>query len=339
VQSLAFDGTNLLAGLLYSGIWRSSDGGKSWQPTEKILPEPSAVITLALSATRLFAGTTNGIFRSDDQGQSWSPAGPGAHYIRSILSDDADIFAVTDKGFHRSSDGGQNWQQVSGASDVRVIALTRGRLLAGTGRGFLLSDDKGRNWLPVKTGSRRDPFLASLAVIGNEVLAGASDGEILRSTDRGQSWATLNTGLPDHEWLTFVASGADLFTISGQELLVSTNNGQSWRPVGLREQAYSLAVVGDKLLASTRRGVMTSTDRGATWILAGETNLAAGAFAVSGGKIFAASNGVYLSTDDGGSWTDLSAGLNDRDVRMLAATRGNLYARTHHGKLYRRPIS
>ncbi len=61
------------------GVWKSSDGGKTWAATQNVLAN-SYVHTLAIdssSPARLYAATYDGVFRSVDGATSWSPVTPG----------------------------------------------------------------------------------------------------------------------------------------------------------------------------------------------------------------------------------------------------------------------
>jgi photosystem II stability/assembly factor-like uncharacterized protein len=130
------------------GVFRSKDGGKSWQ---KILfhdentgaidlafePGNPRVIYAALWQTRrppwsIYApsnGPGSGLYRSNDGGDHWEQVtgrglpseGPGRMGIAFAPSNPRRIYLIVDAkegGLYRSDDGGQNWQRVS--TDRRV---------------------------------------------------------------------------------------------------------------------------------------------------------------------------------------------------------------------------
>ena len=77
-KGLAFDAQGALYLATDVGIYRSLDGGQSWQPASAGLPvdessgKPTAVKALVLSDERLYAAVAyHGLFFSDDQGESW----------------------------------------------------------------------------------------------------------------------------------------------------------------------------------------------------------------------------------------------------------------------------
>lgn len=105
-----------LAGCEDSGIWLSTDGGKTWATAD--CPSRASVYAIASSpdGEDLYAaGWETGIWRSGDGGRSWSvlwsPAGIQAFFC--LLVDPLDarhVYAGTDgNGVFESVDGGRRW--------------------------------------------------------------------------------------------------------------------------------------------------------------------------------------------------------------------------------------
>jgi len=73
------DTNRIYVGALNAGVWRTTDGGNTWQPIADSLPTLS-IAALALDPinhNRLYlVSARNGVFRSDDGGTSWSRSPP-----------------------------------------------------------------------------------------------------------------------------------------------------------------------------------------------------------------------------------------------------------------------
>ncbi len=107
-----------------TGIWKTTNGGKSWQPLTDSFPT-LAVAALAADPDapgRVYAAMVDaGIFRSDDGGSSWkNVAAKDLHLRRNTGDGDRTVLLVdpvtpqvlyltSDDGLLRSDDGGATW--------------------------------------------------------------------------------------------------------------------------------------------------------------------------------------------------------------------------------------
>lgn len=107
-----------------SGIWRSKDGGDTWERLSNGLPDLMGKIGVVASpakAGRLFAiveaKDKPGVYRSDDYGETWShmtdhrPLYSRSWYYMHIFADpkDADTVYVQNAAFFKSIDGGKTF--------------------------------------------------------------------------------------------------------------------------------------------------------------------------------------------------------------------------------------
>src|SRR5258706_9117133 len=77
INCLAVSGPDIFAGTTYSGVLRSTNGGKSWAETDSSLGRTS-VISLIVSGANLFAGTEgHGLLLTTNSGTSWTQVDNG----------------------------------------------------------------------------------------------------------------------------------------------------------------------------------------------------------------------------------------------------------------------
>lgn len=111
-----------------SGIWRSVDGGESWEQLTEGLPEGAGKIGVAASPAKpglVWAiieaeGDTGGLYRSDDGGDSWKQVNKErllrarSWYYMHIFADpnDADTVYVMNAPFLKSVDGGKTFANI-----------------------------------------------------------------------------------------------------------------------------------------------------------------------------------------------------------------------------------
>ncbi len=195
---------SLLLAAGQKGLWRSQDGGQSWQPVETA---PAGLTLVALAGDpgesgRLLGAEPTRLYASQDGGQSWQPVDgslPGR--VRALVAGPGMIFLGTDQGVYRSVDGGKSWSNLNGvvngaiaSTDVRALAYdsANGLLYAGTPAGLSFMN------LGAPGGWGQRALRASVTALalgpgdppgsGTVLWVGAADGRLFRSTDRGVSW-------------------------------------------------------------------------------------------------------------------------------------------------------
>jgi photosystem II stability/assembly factor-like uncharacterized protein len=166
------------------------------------------------------------------------------------------------------------------------------------------------------------------------VVAGNSQGSLLRSTDGGNTWTPVHAGSSPIVTVAFDAlmPGLVLAGTRGGGAVASKDDGVTWTTVGgldgraVRVFAFALTLVA----AGTDHGVYISQD-GLTWTQSGLTNTSIDALAVpvihdpvhlvAGGDTASAGGGVPLfqSPDAGATWVPLGAAISGSVVTRLAA--------------------
>ncbi len=148
-----------------SGLFRSTDGGDSWERLDNGLPtEDVGRVGVSVCTSRpdrvysVLAGRSGGVFRSEDRGASWERVNAEvrtSQYYGQVRCDpgDPDRVYVLETGFWVSHDGGRTFTNEMQGKPVHVDhhALwidphDSDHLLLGNDGGVYLSRDRGAHW-------------------------------------------------------------------------------------------------------------------------------------------------------------------------------------------------
>lgn len=324
------------------GVYRSANGGVSWQARKRGLPPGSVVRSLAVDPATgaVFAGIDNhGVFRSDNQGVTWRPAGeglPGDVAVFDLALDPADsrtILAGTSRGIYRSADQGRSWR-LAGVPDDLVFAVAlqkRGRAYAGTSRsGIFRSDDAGATWKPALDGPPDGGSVQAVAAGTGSVYAGTAEGRpvsgVFRSFDDGATWEPAQSGVTGVNIRSVAVDPADsrrlLAAFGTAGLARSGDGGESWEILdpglpswalpSFREIVFDPALPGTVYVTGVGNGdtLLRSDDAGETWQSVGQIPPGGPGPVASaardprrpGALWVAGGNGLYHSADRGETW-------------------------------------
>lgn len=285
-----------------SGLYRSVDGGKTWETAYQTLnlAEPLPTLCVALPPNfkqepSVFAGYNGGVLRSLDGGQTWEniafPAPPPAVIALAVsphYANDGLLFAGTlADGVLYSADRDAHWQTGNiGLIDMNILCLAVSpdfaadqTIFAGTQSGLFSSRNAGRSWREVVLPIGYEAVI-SLAVSPTF----AQDGTLFAGTET-------------------------------QGLLGSNNGGQHWQQLGQPALSNSINQIllspefprEPQVLALHEGEVFTSPDAGAQWQHWSETQLGNGAIT------------QVLAPRGFGSGAPVLVGLEDgRTLRLLA---------------------
>lgn len=223
-----------LAGGPKSGIYKSTDNGRTWRQVTTGLPKgDQGKIGLAVTAAdpglvyaTIEAGEDErGFYRSRDKGESWEKrnsyisGGTGPHYYQEIEASptDADVVYQMDVFIQVTRDGGRTFGNLESGHDkhsdnhaLYIDPADTRHLIVGTDAGLYESFDDGVRWrhfpnLPISQFykvalNNREPFY--------DVLVGAQDLGTLHGPSR-----TLNQdGIRNQDW--YVPLGADGYGVA-----------------------------------------------------------------------------------------------------------------------------
>ena len=220
------DPLTLLAGTRPAALYRSQDGGATWE--ELAVPGISKFSEVNMGPTRvtqiLFDPVDKdtvwatieigGIYRSDDRGRSWTMVSDGlvSNDVHGIaVTRDSDgrkrMLASTNRGLHTSGDNGQTWHfqsldspwQYTRAVIVRpddpsVVFLANGNGPPGDQGRLLRSMDGGSTWADVHLPGSLNSTTWCVAMHESRpslIFACTNLGQVFRSLDGGDSWVRM----------------------------------------------------------------------------------------------------------------------------------------------------
>ena len=187
-------GSVVYAGTEPSAVWRSADGGRTWDRAEGLLDLPSS--------------------------STWSfPPKPDTHHVRWIACDPIEpgrLYVAIEAGALVSTpDGGRTWldRAEKAPYDTHELAIHPERpelLRSAAGDGYWESADGGGSWSSPEKGLEVtylrsvaiDPGDPDVAVVSaashphSAYTAGRSDGRLYRREGRGR-WRPVTAGWPD----------------------------------------------------------------------------------------------------------------------------------------------
>ena len=242
------DPDTVYAGVEDAGLFRSTDGGQTWQELPALRMHESSgawapgaggmclhtIVQDPSEPDRLFVAiSAAGTFRSDDAGQTWRPMNRGlnspqlsnptaevghcVHRIAMHPSRPNVLFMQKHWDVMRSDDAGESWQEVSG--DLP------------TDFGFPIDvhahEPETIYVVPIKSDSEHYPPEGKLRVY--------------RSRTGGNEWEPLTNGLPQKDCYVNVLRDAMAvdsldscgvyFGTTGGQVYASANAGDSWAPI------------------------------------------------------------------------------------------------------------
>ncbi|MGH7566913.1 MAG: WD40/YVTN/BNR-like repeat-containing protein [Gemmatimonadota bacterium] len=243
-------GAIVYAGTEPSAVWRSADGGGSWQRAEGLLDLPSS--------------------------STWSfPPRPETHHVRWIACDPAQpgrLYVAVEAGaLVTTPDGGKTWQDRPKVApfDTHELAIHSERpevLRVSAGDGYWESADGGGSWSSPEDGLEVT-YLRSVAIDPGDpgvvvvsaashahaaYMAGRSDGRLYRREGKG-TWERVTAGWPDPPatiapLLSAGGEPGELWAADERGVHRSTDGGRAWEPVAAFDPTPAwlrgLAVVG-----------------------------------------------------------------------------------------------
>ncbi|MGD2294714.1 MAG: hypothetical protein PVF22_02640 [Candidatus Aminicenantes bacterium] len=385
-----------------SGVYKSTDGGKTWARQRNGLPvgpktgriglavswsNPDKVYALIDNLNKKDRNTAAEVYRSLDGGQSWEKThqetlwifpGIGWYFADCYVNpkDDEELFALGVRIGH-STDGGKTFELIGGDvfhffpspadslhldhCEMWINPFNPDHLALGNDGGFYVSYDKGNSWMHynnIPAGEfydisvdTQDPYY---------VYGGVQDDSSVFG--QAKEWNPKYSDGWKYVWLDAWSGGDGCFTFADPEdpntVYFSMQNGavrrknmkanrsKSIRPHLPKDfegrlaytfvTPYFLSPHDHLTLYHAGNYVFKSPDRGDTWILISpdlsksahkeRESVAIGAIAESPlkqGLLYAGTDrgAFWVTQDDGTTWTEHSGGLPYRYIRSICPSR------------------
>ncbi|MBI4810687.1 MAG: VCBS repeat-containing protein, partial [Ignavibacteriales bacterium] len=328
------DPNTVYVGPAAGGVWKTTDGGTSWQDVGFNL-----------------ASLTFGAIAIDPSNPSivYAGAGEAMRYFNTIMYDG--------KGLYKSTDAGASWTQITNGigsrthfGAVKVSPTNSSTVYAALASGYWhwgypgneglwRSTDAGITWtrtLNVDDGFDVLPHPTTANRVYGATGGGVSTAGFYISTDNGGSWTKSSSGLPTSTLIDRIqialssSTPATIYALifdgtnNTMTLYKSTNDGSSWAAtsssyssgqgwydlvLGVNPTNVNEVYIGDaELRRSTDGGVNFSYVGGSYWSQSMHVDFHYMVFAPSNSayRYIGCDGGIYRSTNSGSSWTNLN---------------------------------
>ena len=178
--------------------------------------------------------------------------------------------------------------------------------------------------------------IATFSSLDTILYIGTLGGGIYKTHDEGESWTACNNGLSDFTITSLVWQNDNLYagTYEGS-IYLSQDHGTTWSLISDKQvlKTWSLANVGNRLLAGTVSGIYYTDNNGVNWAKAILPNNNAAhhiiySLLIQGNLIIAGSAGhIYYSEDGGNTWQQSELG-SLFEVHQLLSLNGHFMAGT-----------
>ncbi|HSR59291.1 MAG TPA: hypothetical protein VLL47_00980, partial [Robiginitalea sp.] len=274
------------------GLWKTADAGNTWRNISDGYFKTGSVGTVTVSESHpnvvyvgmgehaprgVMTSYGDGVYKSTDAGKTWQHLGleQTRHIGRIIVHpENPDILWVAaqgalhgpnkERGIYKSTDGGKTWKQVlfvnesTGCNDLSIDVHNPGVLYASM-------------WEHMRT-----PW---------QVISGGPGSGLYKSTDGGETWSQIHTGLPEEKGKMAIAvsrANSDrVYALIESDsklekggLFTSENGGKSWSRVSadhrlLQRAWYYIEITPDPVAEHTlyvmSAGTYRSIDGGKSW--------------------------------------------------------------------------
>jgi photosystem II stability/assembly factor-like uncharacterized protein len=290
-------------------VFKSADGGQTWQDISKGLPENLEEGGFFANESGLYLRAGNGIYHS-------KPNSTAPFWNKEISPDKLGNIAPGNTGIYAYNYGGQILQKANGTNvwspvftnfqkkEIRTVFETAGgSVFIGSDNGLFRSTNSGKTWKQVQAGG-----WAMKLVESNGILLATSQRGIIRSADEGENWTLVisegGVGI-DVERIEGGFAAITYSTVSKtRRIRTSYDGGKTWQAIDAGLQASGFI---DPILPPVNANLPVQGFSDSTWHPKDTMSLAVPTYITTiiqvGENFFCGhTDGIYRSSDKGKTW-------------------------------------
>lgn len=262
-----------------SGVYRSVDGGKTWEPARLGLDDSMSFWGMGGRDNLLFMGA-GGLFVSTNGGKLWTqPSEKWAHIMvwSVAVNSSHDVFVTTANNAYKTDPQGQTWQKISASITGRVykIAVDNNDNLYALGEDYdkhqsslYQSTDQGQHWKRLYTYSEINDF----NVLDNGQIIMSTNEGLIQTNDHQQDANKLPFAFSSSETEQVFATDANHFFALDKILYKSDDAGKSWSIARKGERDIINATTFNQHIVELEwdkngndQHILSSSNQGQTW--------------------------------------------------------------------------
>ncbi|MEA2427528.1 MAG: hypothetical protein QOF37_1156 [Thermoleophilaceae bacterium] len=227
-----------------SQIFRTTDGGNTWEPVGPAAAAPLNSLYFASANVGYAVGNAKTVMKTMDGGATWGPkpvpaALPAADLtqIRCAAGSVTLCLLSSAQGDQllRTTDGGDSFSSVvPSSSKVFAAAFDGSAAATGVGAGgvTVVSGDAGEHWTPVQGGLPLSSLTRLRATSATLITAPGANGTLARTLNGGQDWSKVGVPSPTSVKDVSFSSASDGFAVDTSGTLFHTTiGGSGWQTI------------------------------------------------------------------------------------------------------------
>ena len=256
-------------------VFKSADGGQTWQDISEGLPENEPQVNFFAGESDLYLQVKNVTYRSKSNLKTpvWEKENIPGPKGASIAFNRSGVMAVNHMGeIYQKTPDTETWLPIhtnlKRTCTHTIFETSDGTVFLGAHNDLYKSTDKGKNWKQVQ-----DDGLITNIVESEGVLLATGRKGIIRSTDKGEHWQWVinqgGVGIAVEGIRGGFAAISYNTEIKSRRIHISLDRGKTWQAIdkGLPPSLSisSVKQMGKYLITGHPDGIFRSSDMGKTW--------------------------------------------------------------------------